>query len=70
MKLLVISGGRHPYEESTPVLEGFLKSAGHDVTVNEDASILARSADMDAFDALVFNTRREDIANFKDMSLA
>ena len=70
MKLLVISGGRHPYEESTPVLEGFLKSAGHDVTVTEDASILARSADMDAFDALVFNTRREDIANFKDMALA
>ena len=36
MKLLVISGGRHPYEESTPVLERFLKGAGHDITVTED----------------------------------
>ena len=70
MKLLVISGGRHPYEESTPVLEGFLKSAGHDVTVTEDASILSRSADMNAFDALVFNTRRENVADFADMALA
>ena len=70
MKLLVISGGRHPYEESTPVLEGFLKSAGHDVTVTEDASILSRSADMNAFDALVFNTRRENVPNFGDMALA
>ncbi len=69
MKLLVVSGGRHPYEESTPVLEGFLKSAGHDVTVTEDASILARSGDMNAFDALVFNTRREDIPDFADMAL-
>ena len=41
MKLLVITGGRHPYEESTPILESFLKSAGHDVTVTEDASALA-----------------------------
>ena len=70
MKLLVISGGRHPYEESTPVLEGFLKSAGHDVTVTDDASILSRSADMNAFDALVFNTRRENVENFADMALA
>ena len=45
MKVLVISGGRHPYEESTPILESFLKGAGHDVTVTEDASPLAdRSA--------------------------
>ena len=33
MNLLVISGGRHPYEESTPILESFLKGAGHEVTV-------------------------------------
>ena len=70
MKLLVISGGRHPYEESTPVLEGFLRSAGHDITVTEDASILSRSSDLNAFDALVFNTRRENVANFADMALA
>ena len=39
MKLLVISGGRHPYEESTPVLETFLKAAGHELTVTEDTSV-------------------------------
>ena len=33
MNLLVISGGRHPYEESTPVLNDFLTSAGLQVTV-------------------------------------
>ena len=63
MKLLVLSGGRHPYEESTPVLEGFLKSAGHDVTVTEDASVLA--GDLSGYDALVFNTRRESLPNFE-----
>ena len=36
MKLLVLSGGNHPYEESTPVLKEFLKEAGHEVTVTED----------------------------------
>ena len=70
MKLLVISGGRHPYEESTPVLEGFLKSAGHDVTITEDASVLAKSADMDGYDALVFNTRRENIPDYADLALS
>ena len=45
MKLLVISGGRHPYEESTPVLERFLEGAGHDVTVTEDPSVLANASD-------------------------
>ena len=28
MKLLVLSGGRHPYQESTPVLGAFLRTAG------------------------------------------
>ena len=69
MKLLVISGGRHPYHESTPVLEGFLKAAGHDVTITEDASVLGRAGDMDQFDALVFNTRRENVPDFGDSTL-
>ena len=69
MKLLVITGGRHPYEESTPILESFLKSAGHDVTVTEDASALADEAGMSAYDALVFNTRRENAADFAEMKL-
>ena len=58
MKLLVVSGGRHPYHESTPILEDFLKAAGHEVTVTEDAGILA-SDQMRGYDGLVFNTRRE-----------
>ena len=70
MKLLVITGGRHPYEESTPILENFLKSAGHDVTVTEDASVMADEAGMSAYDALVFNTRRENAADFAEMKLS
>ena len=70
MKLLVISGGRHPYEESTPVLESFLESAGHDVTATEDASVLADASSMAAYDALVFNTRRENAADFAEMKLS
>ena len=63
MKLLVISGGRHPYEESTPVLEAFLKGAGHDVTVDWEAGALGDADAMAQYDALVFNTlRANDIA--------
>ena len=58
MKLLLMSGGRHPYEESTPVLKGFLESAGHDVTLREDAEALTDGT-LDSSDALVFNTLRE-----------
>ena len=59
MNLLVVSGGRHPYEESTPVLNEFLTSAGHTVTVTEDPSVLADVDRMAGYDALVFNTLRE-----------
>ena len=58
MKLLTICGGSHPYEESTPVLEMFLKGAGHDVTVNWDADILSDAREMKQYDGLVFNTLR------------
>lgn len=58
MNLLALSGGRHPYEESTPVLTRFLIDAGHTVTVTQDASILADAERMGGFDALVFNTLR------------
>ena len=66
MKLLVLSGGRHPYEESTPILESFLKGAGHDVTVTEDASVLGDGGAMRGYDAVVFNTRRENVPDFGD----
>ena len=70
MKLLVISGGRHPYEESTPILGDFLRAAGHAVTITEDAATLADAAAMDGYDALVFNTRRENLPDFGDLALA
>ena len=58
MNLLVVSGGRHPYEESTPILLDFLREDGHEVQMTEDPSVLTTDA-MQEFDALVFNTRRE-----------
>jgi type 1 glutamine amidotransferase len=70
MNLLVISGGRHPYEESTPVLNDFLTSAGHQVTVTEDASVLSNESQMNGYDALVFNTRRENAPGAPDLRLA
>jgi len=60
MKVLAIAGGRHPYEESTPVLESFLTGAGHEVTVTWEADILADARSLEEFDALIFNTRRAE----------
>ena len=69
MNLLVISGGGHPYHESTPVLLDFLGKDGHEVKMTEDATILTTD-EMKEFDALVFNTRREfDAARDMDMTL-
>lgn len=59
MKLLVLSGGKHPYEETTPILRTFLSDAGHDIFVTEDPNIMSES-ELDLYDAIVFNTRRED----------
>ena len=70
MKLLVLSGGRHPYDESTPVLDQFLQDAGHDVTVTEDASILSDANMMSSFDSVVFNTRRENLPDFEPFFVA
>jgi uncharacterized protein len=70
MKLLVLSGGRHPYHESTPILGDFLSKAGHEVTITEDATVLARAADMAGYDALVFNTRREALPDMADLTLS
>ena len=70
MKLLVLSGGRHPYQESTPILGDFLSKAGHEVTITEDAAVLAHAADMAGYDALVFNTRREALPDVADLTLS
>lgn len=60
-KLLLITGGRHPYEETTPVLTGFLQEAGHDVTVSEHARELAD--DLSEYDAIVLNTLRQPMTD-------
>lgn len=70
MKLLVVSGGRHPYQESTPVLDSFLRAAGHDVTVTENPAVLSHARDMRQYDALVFNTRRENLPDFGELTLS
>lgn len=70
MKLLVMTGGRHPYEETTPILGDFLNAAGHEITITDDASILANADDMSDYDALVFNTRRESLPDFGDSTLS
>ena len=59
MNLLVISGGRHPYEESTPVLGKFLEAAGHKIAITEDCGVLADETRMSMYDVLLFNTLRE-----------
>jgi type 1 glutamine amidotransferase len=58
MNLLLITGGKHPYEESTPVLQAFLEEAGHTTTVSESADELA--GDLSSFDAIVLNTLRQE----------
>jgi type 1 glutamine amidotransferase len=70
MKLLVLSGGRHPYHESTPLLGDFLSKAGHEVTITEDAEILTQTAQLNHYDAVVFNTRREALPDLPDLTLA
>jgi type 1 glutamine amidotransferase len=69
MKLLVLSGGRHPYHESTPILGDFLSKAGHEVTITEDAAVLSQAADLAGYDAVVFNTRREALPDLPDLTL-
>ena len=58
MNLLLITGGKHPYEESTPILQAFLEEAGHSITLSESAIEL--SGDLSAFDAIVLNTLRQE----------
>ena len=66
MKLIVVTGGSHPYEESTPVLEKFLGEGGHEVDVVNETGVLATNSLPD-YDVLVFNTmRREDTTLTRD----
>ena len=70
MNLFLLSGGRHPYDESTPVLLDCLRRAGHEVTETEDPGPLADRCEMATYDAVVFNTRRENLPGFADLLLS
>ena len=48
MKCLVLSGGRHAYQKSTLNLGAFLRTSGHEVSLTENASVLAHGVEMDA----------------------
>lgn len=57
MRLLLLTGGRHPYNETTPILTRFLRAAGHSVNVSTSAKELALPT-LSGYDAIVLNTRR------------
>ncbi len=59
--LLLLTGGRHPYEETTPVMTEFLGEAGHDVTVSESAEEL--TGNLSSYDAIVLNTLRQEMTD-------
>lgn len=59
MDLLVMSGGKHPYHESTPILVHFLVSAGHQVHLYEEPNVLTFDS-LCEYDVVIFNTRRVD----------
>jgi len=56
MNLLLITGGSHPYDETTPVLKETMEAAGHSVNLSESSEELA--GDLSGFDAIVLNTWR------------
>ena len=60
-KLLLITGGSHPYEETTPVMTEFLTESGHEVHVSEAATELEdESVLSENYDAIVLNTLRQE----------
>lgn len=59
-KLLLVTGGSHPYDETTPVMEDFLSSAGYEVQVSESAAELEdEESAHSTYDAIVLNTLRQ-----------
>jgi len=57
VNLLLITGGNHPYEETTPVLVELLNQNDYLVVVSAGAEEL--STDLSEFDAIVLNTLRQ-----------
>ena len=59
--LLLLTGGSHPYDETTPVMTEFLTDAGHGVDVSESAEEL--EGDLSGYDAIVLNTLRQEMTD-------
>jgi hypothetical protein len=57
MRLLLITGGRHPYYETTPIVTRCLRAAGHTVRVTRAAPELTTPA-VRRYDAIILNTLR------------
>ena len=60
MKILLITGGRHPYHLSTPIISKYLRESGHNVKVSRSAKELYR-VPLLGYDAVLLNTRRGGI---------
>ena len=59
MRLLLITGGFHPYHLTTPVNTRTLRKGGHTVRVTRSAKELAEPS-MVGYDAIVLNTWRRN----------
>ena len=57
MRLLLITGGRHKFYETTPIISRCLRAAGHSVQVTRRARELSH-ASLGGYDAIVLNTCR------------
>ena len=62
IKVLLLTGGGHPYEKTTPLLATFLRQARCEVTVTDDAAAL-NEGELAKHEVLVLNTlRRNDLS--------
>jgi type 1 glutamine amidotransferase len=60
MRLLLITGGLHPFNQTTPVNTKTLRDGGHTVRVTESAKELSGPA-MGTYDAVILNTWRRNL---------
>ena len=68
MRLLLITGGFHPFHETTPVITKLLRDAGHTVRVTKTARELAGPS-MSGYDAIVLNSWRRNLTEEQTASL-
>ena len=57
MNILIITGGDHPYDETTPILNELIMSQGHNTLVSETAEEIINK-DFE-FDVIVMNSLRQ-----------